>query len=153
MSALQSILHPTDFSAPADAALMFAFALAPSQKALLTILHVARWSARSGGSAIGSLVDESELERHEMERQLRQRPTGDFPVQHRLEYADTFADGIVRVAQEIGCDLIVMGTHGRTGLRRRLLGSVAEEIIRQAPCPVLTVRRSIGEDEREETVT
>jgi nucleotide-binding universal stress UspA family protein len=47
---------------------------------------------------------------------------------------------ILRVAEEEGCDLIVMGTKGRTGLARMLLGSVAETVLRQAPCPVLTVR-------------
>ena len=50
------------------------------------------------------------------------------------------ADTIVRVAQERGADLIVMGTHGRTGLQHVLLGSVAEKVVRLAPCPVLTVR-------------
>src|SRR5262249_20777722 len=50
------------------------------------------------------------------------------------------ADAIVRAAQERGADLIVMGTHGRTGLQHVLLGSVAEKVVRTAPCPVLTVR-------------
>jgi nucleotide-binding universal stress UspA family protein len=47
---------------------------------------------------------------------------------------------IVRVAKEIGCDLIVMGTHGRTGLGRVFMGSVAEEILKKAPCAVLTLK-------------
>jgi nucleotide-binding universal stress UspA family protein len=50
------------------------------------------------------------------------------------------AETIVRFAQECGADLIVMGTHGRTGLQHVLLGSVAEKVVRLAPCPVLTVR-------------
>jgi nucleotide-binding universal stress UspA family protein len=50
------------------------------------------------------------------------------------------ADTIVRVAQQRSADLIVMGTHGRTGLQHVLLGSVAEKVVRLAPCPVLTVR-------------
>ena len=50
------------------------------------------------------------------------------------------ADAVVRVAQERGVDLIVMATHGRTGLQHILLGSVAEKVVRLAPCPVLTVR-------------
>jgi len=52
------------------------------------------------------------------------------------------AETIVRVARERGADLIVMGTHGRTGLQHVLLGSVAEKVVRLAPCPVLTVRRT-----------
>jgi len=50
------------------------------------------------------------------------------------------ADTIVRVAQERGVDLIVMSTHGRTGLQHVLMGSVAEKVVRLAPCPVLTVK-------------
>jgi nucleotide-binding universal stress UspA family protein len=50
------------------------------------------------------------------------------------------AEEIVRVAQEEGVDLVVMGTHGRTGVRHLLLGSVAEDVTRHAPCPVFTVR-------------
>jgi nucleotide-binding universal stress UspA family protein len=50
------------------------------------------------------------------------------------------ADAILQVARETGCDVIVMGTHGRTGLVRLLVGSVAEQVVRHAPCPVLTVK-------------
>jgi nucleotide-binding universal stress UspA family protein len=54
------------------------------------------------------------------------------------------ATSIVDVAQQIPCDLIFMGTNGRTGLGRALLGSVAEQVLRTAPCPVVTVRASVG---------
>jgi nucleotide-binding universal stress UspA family protein len=54
------------------------------------------------------------------------------------------ADTIVRVAQERGADLIVMSTHGRTGLQHVVLGSVAEKVVRLAPCPVLTVKHHRG---------
>lgn len=54
------------------------------------------------------------------------------------------ADEIVRFAREFGCDLIVMGTHGRTGLGHLALGSVAEAVIRRSPCPVLVVRPGAG---------
>jgi nucleotide-binding universal stress UspA family protein len=52
---------------------------------------------------------------------------------------------ILTKAEEFHCDLIVMGTHGRTGLRRLLVGSVAEAVMRKAPCPVLTVKGPAGE--------
>ncbi len=144
MNVIRSILHPTDFSPQADSALMFALALARDQKAKLVILHVARWPARPIGLPPESAPPpDDDVERRELERQLRQRPVGDLPVEYRLEYADTFAEGILKVARELGSDLIVMGTHGRTGWRRLLLGSVAEELIRKAPCPVLTVREQI----------
>jgi nucleotide-binding universal stress UspA family protein len=58
-----------------------------------------------------------------------------------LETSDTTADAIVDYARTSGVDLIVMGTHGRTGLDHALVGSVAERVVRLAPCPVLTMRR------------
>ena len=60
-------------------------------------------------------------------------------LEHRLEEGDP-ATMILNVAQETGAGLIVMGTHGRTGLERLLMGSVAEQVMRKAPCPVLTMR-------------
>ena len=63
----------------------------------------------------------------------------DITVEHRLERGEP-ALVILAVAQETGADLIVMGTHGRTGLRRLLMGSVAEQVVRKASCPVLTIR-------------
>jgi nucleotide-binding universal stress UspA family protein len=56
-----------------------------------------------------------------------------------LEVGDA-RDVIDRVAEHVGADLVVMGTHGRRGLRRVLLGSIAESVVRSAPCPVLTIR-------------
>jgi nucleotide-binding universal stress UspA family protein len=66
-------------------------------------------------------------------------PDPEVQVERRLEQGDA-ATEIVRVAQETHCDLIVIGTHGRTGLSRVLMGSVAEKVLRQAPCPVLAVK-------------
>jgi nucleotide-binding universal stress UspA family protein len=60
-------------------------------------------------------------------------------LEHRLVEGDA-ATVILQVATEIKCDLIVMGTHGRTGLSRLLMGSVAEQVVRNASCPVLTVK-------------
>jgi nucleotide-binding universal stress UspA family protein len=63
----------------------------------------------------------------------------------RVEEGDA-AKGIVNAAQATQCDLIVMGTHGRTGLSRLLMGSVAEKVLRSAPCPVLTVKVPLPEE-------
>jgi nucleotide-binding universal stress UspA family protein len=63
-------------------------------------------------------------------------------IEHRLAEGDP-AREILRVARETGCDLIVMGTHGWTGLGRLLMGSVAEQVVRKATCPVLTVKTPI----------
>jgi nucleotide-binding universal stress UspA family protein len=68
-----------------------------------------------------------------------QAPNSGVEIDRRLTDGDPYAE-ILRVAQECSCDLIVMGTHGRTGLRRLLMGSVAEKVVRHAPWPVLTVK-------------
>jgi quercetin dioxygenase-like cupin family protein len=68
-----------------------------------------------------------------------QPPDGDIRVEHRVAEGNASQE-ILRSAQALKCDLIVMGTHGRTGLDRLLTGSVAEEVLRKAPCPVLVVR-------------
>jgi nucleotide-binding universal stress UspA family protein len=62
-----------------------------------------------------------------------------------LEFADKVSDEILRVAGETASDVIVLGTHGRTGLGRLLLGSVAEQVVRAAPCPVLTVKATAAD--------
>jgi nucleotide-binding universal stress UspA family protein len=66
-------------------------------------------------------------------------PEQNVCVEHRLGQGDP-ATVIVNIAQDAGAGLIVMGTHGRTGLGRVLMGSVAEQVLRKAPCPVLTVK-------------
>ena len=85
-----------------------------------------------------------EWRREELEAQLHQRTVPGLPgaLEHRLEYADSTSDEILRVADEIRADLIVLGTHGRKGLSRLLLASVAEQVLRRGKCPVLTVRHT-----------
>lgn len=68
-----------------------------------------------------------------------QTPGLNAGVKYRLVQGEA-ADEILRLAQELDCDLIVMGTHGRKGLPRLLLGSVAEKVLREATCPVLTIK-------------
>ncbi|MEK7715145.1 MAG: universal stress protein, partial [candidate division NC10 bacterium] len=68
-----------------------------------------------------------------------------IPVRWALEVGVPFEE-IVKAAEKEGADMIVMGTHGRSGLNRLLLGSVAERVIRLAPCPVLTVRQPQGKE-------
>ncbi len=71
-------------------------------------------------------------------------PAGDSCLAPEVEVRDGVpADEIVNAAERLGADLIVMGTHGRRGLSRAVLGSVAEKVLRRAPCPVLTVRQGL----------
>jgi len=128
---IQNILYATDFSPFSNQAYFHAIALAESHRASLTILYVCPAVAGAGRDA----------ERKHWREQLEQiRPTNrDIPVRHVLLEGDS-ADEIVHYALEAASDLIVMGTHGRTGVQRLLMGSVAEKVLREAPCSVLVVK-------------
>jgi nucleotide-binding universal stress UspA family protein len=152
MSSIQTVLHATDFSPCSDFALQVAGALARDYGARLVILHVGSVPLQHLGGAQSVPPSEAELGRDDLENQLRQRlvPNLTKGPEYRLEYAESASDEILRIADEIRCDLIVLGTHGRTGVSRLLMGSVAEQIVRRAKCPVLTVRlrSSLGGEDR-----
>jgi universal stress protein A len=140
MLSLRTILHPTDFSVSAEFAFRLACSLARDHGARVVVMHVA--GAAHADLYKGMPVVE-QLEEHDralMEKlhKVRADDAG-IPVEHRMEKGVP-ADEIIRVAQEIGSDLIVLGTHGRTGLQRLLMGSVAEVVLRRATCPVLAVK-------------
>jgi nucleotide-binding universal stress UspA family protein len=136
---IRKILVPTDFSTQAGVAFGLACSLAQSHQAELVVLHVVPpplvW-----GEVLARRGPDGYEEELWQEYLLPLQPTEPgVRLTHRLEEGPP-AQVIVRVAQELACDLIVMGTHGRSGLRRLLMGSVAEHVLRCAPCPVMTVR-------------
>jgi nucleotide-binding universal stress UspA family protein len=138
---IQVILHPTDFSGVAETAGRFARSLARDLGARLIVLHVLPFSQLA-------LPVDARGEREALD-QLRTKLEGPdlkCPVETQLSRGDA-AEEIVRIAGEIGCDLIVMGTHGRTGLRRLLLGNVAESVLPEAGCAVMVVKTPEGEAE------
>jgi nucleotide-binding universal stress UspA family protein len=135
MIRIRKILYPTDFSPYSNQAYFHAVALAEKHKATLTILYV-YVPGVSGLGTPGTVVD-----RHYWQNLLEQiRPIDPtIPVNHVLLEGDP-ATEIVRYATDAGMDLIVMGTHGRTGLERLLMGSVAEKVMRESFCSVLVVK-------------
>jgi len=143
------ILWPTDFSAFAKVALPHALWLAQQHAAELVIFHVLTPAEADIEPGItGRIWDRLGREsRERAEYQLGllaqhlQRPG--LPLQTVLGQGVVFVE-ILRVAQRLACDLIVLATHGRTGLRRVLLGSVAEKVVRQSACPVVLVRPPRG---------
>lgn len=136
--AVRSILVPTDFSTTSDAALRYATQMALTLGARLYLMHVpgktgehfeanfpvGRFETESR-ERLSSFLTEAELDRLSPEYALRVGPP---------------AEEIVRYADACDVDLIIMGTHGRSGIAHVLMGSVAEHVVRTAPCPVLLVR-------------
>jgi nucleotide-binding universal stress UspA family protein len=141
---LKSILYPTDFSEPSELALPFAVALARRYGATVQALNVLTPHpfASTTPELTGMALDaERELAFASM-RQLESQLAG---LQHHtvVERAFNVWDGVNQAIRDYSVDLIVLGTHGRTGAQRFLLGSVAEEIFRRSPRPVMTVGPSV----------
>jgi nucleotide-binding universal stress UspA family protein len=133
------ILFPTDFSTTGQTALELATSLAKGRGAKLLIAHVEEPPMAYGG---GELYYGIEMpDRNELEKMLSEVVPTDPAVgyEHRLVIGSP-ATAIVYLAEKEGVEMIVMPTHGRTGLLRVLMGSVAEEVVRKAKCPVLTVK-------------
>jgi nucleotide-binding universal stress UspA family protein len=143
---LKRILVPTDFSDTSEIAVNYARALAEAFNASLHVVHVIEdplvhsWTsvdfnpdlpsyrevlAKAANERLGKVLTTADLERHH--------------AQLVTKFGSPFIE-IVRYAKEQGIDLILMGTHGRRPIKHMLMGSVAERVVRKAPCPVLTVR-------------
>jgi len=133
-------LFPTDFSHTGDAALEMASTLARERGAKLLIVHVEEPPAAYGAGEMYYGMPDPVTE--DLRKMLEQvvPPAPGVACERRLITGDP-AMAIANLAQEEGVELIVMGTHGRTGLMRLLMGSVAEAVVRRAPCPVLTLRQ------------
>lgn len=144
MLPLRTVLHATDFSEQSAFAFRLACSLARDYDARVIVLHVAPTpvAVAPDGMIPTEPMGYREQLRQSLE-QLRPRDTR-IRVEHRLSEGDA-ASEILRVAAETRSDVIILGTHGRTGLGRLLMGSVAEEVVRRAPCPVVTVKTPLPE--------
>ena len=168
------ILVPTDFSPAANHALEYAFEEAMQHKAKLTLLHVLQHhptvevyypkaAPQSGavyasefGARLPSFPTQppETVRRDFYEEALEQLQalvpasyTGAWDAKVAISHP---AEAIVHMAQELAVDLIIMATHGRTGVSHILLGSVAEHVIRHGPCPVLAVRQKAPGEQKTE---
>jgi nucleotide-binding universal stress UspA family protein len=143
---VQHVLVPIDFSTTADRALAYAIALAQQLQARLTLLHVldltpVTMDEMPAGVAATYLDDLETDAQHLLQASLERVQRAGLQAESLLVQG-TPTQTIVDTAGEQGVDLIIMGTHGRTGLAHVFLGSVAEHVVRQGPCPVLVVRRA-----------
>lgn len=137
MIQLKQILVPIDFGEASAVALDYGCALARTFGASLHLLHVLE-NPFLRPTAIDPSVLKAAAVKH-----LGERLTGDCAALHTtaaLETSDNPAEEIVKYAKRHAIDLVVMGTHGRGTMAQLLVGSVAERVVRAAPCPVLTVR-------------
>lgn len=146
---IRQILAPTDFSEYSKEAVAYAFELAQKFGAKLLLLHVIEMPAYPVEGfvppSIGSTLIE-DLERQawaDLAQVLPEAQTDKVAVTRQVVVGIPYRK-IVDVAAAEKADLIVMATHGRTGLGHLLIGSVAERVVRTAPCPVLTIRASSG---------
>jgi nucleotide-binding universal stress UspA family protein len=147
MIALKKILVATDFSEPSDAALAYGRELARTFGASLTVLHIVDNILTRAYGAEGVVLADPELQREIETSAQRQVDAVLFDEDRKMLGAvglvitsNSPSAAIVTYARDASIDLIVMGTHGRGAIAQLLMGSVAERVVRIAPCPVLTVR-------------
>jgi len=149
---IKRILCPTDFSDNAARALEYACELTEKLHAELHILHVVHdfateWPMYGEATVFPAYLEHIEKNAEELEiaafNMLGELLSHEWTKAHNVTYAvqhgKEFLE-IVRFAQELPADLIVLGTHGRGAIAHALLGSVAEKVVRKSPCPVLTVK-------------
>lgn len=140
MVCFHTVLHPTDFSPSSVEAFNFASALARDCESRLIVVHAVEPVPATVGEA-GLVPSELDEMREDARRKLDELRPADPEVRMDTVVRDGPAPAVILdMADEVNADLIVMGTHGRTGLKRLLLGSVAEMVLRRAHCPVLTVK-------------
>src|SRR5947209_9505674 len=144
MLPIRTILHPTDFSQQAANAFELACALARDYGAKLVVLHVLP-------TPVVPVIDGGvfpvpmEVPRHRLQQELGAlKPREKAVVVERILVEGDPTYEIVRAADSYQADLIAMGTHGRGGLARLVMGSVADAVTRKANCPVLTVRTPVS---------
>jgi nucleotide-binding universal stress UspA family protein len=147
MIMLRNILVATDFSEPSDAALTYGRALARNFGAMLHVLHVVSpvstvvYGAEAFAVSVPDLQQEVEDgARKQLTALLIDDDPQPLPTREAIVASSAPAAAIVDYANRERIDLIVAGTHGRGGVAHLLMGSVAERVVRTAPCPVLTVR-------------
>ena len=140
MLPLKKILYPTDFSEASYEALKVANEVAVHHSAELCVVHVTppvpMAAAATGYSAIAEMERSEEISLHEL---IKERIPKELHIRQIITIGGA-ADEIIRIAEQERVDLIVIGTHGQTGWRHAVFGSVAEKVVRLASCPVLSIR-------------
>jgi nucleotide-binding universal stress UspA family protein len=146
MIRIKNVLVATDFSEPSTVALDYGRELARTYEATLHVLHVTedlRWRFAADATPAFPADAQEEIEasaRARVNALLTDEDRAQLHARAGVQTAVSPAESIVEHAKTETIDVIVIGTHGRSGFSRVLMGSVAERVVRLAPCPVLTVR-------------
>ena len=148
MITLQKVLVPTDFSDLSQRALEFALSLADRFRAKLYLMHV--WELPMTGSLLppepypeSVLTEEQTAGEEHLTKVTNELKASGFDVEPVFVFGKPYME-IVKAAADLDIDLIVLASHGRSGVSHLLLGSVAEKVVRLAPCPVFTVKPSLS---------
>ncbi len=145
LPAIGQIVLATDLGPASEAATDEAFRLAAALRAKLLVVSVIDpRTLQLPGGRFGRRVDQERSRREAAAAELVVRGRRDQVPTTFLIWEGDPADSILEAAQAEGADLIVVGSHGRGGLERALIGSVSDQVIRRAPCPVLVVRPTAG---------
>jgi len=139
---IKTILVPTDFSELSNAAVDYALSMAKRTGSKMVFMHTLEWPDHPdemtpmADEGYSFMKDRGNAFLHDLV---------EMAEKEGMEASAVLADGvpfveIIRAARNHGADLIIMGTHGRTGLSHVMMGSQAEKVVRQAPCPVLTIK-------------
>ncbi|PLX80936.1 MAG: universal stress protein [Desulfuromonas sp.] len=145
MNKFRNVLFATDFSECSEAAFSYAISLAKTYQAHLVILHVINEPVDLRGFYVphisfDQLEEEVRAGAEKMMEKFCSTHLGDFSDYQTFVEPGIPYDTVIKKAGAINADLIVLGTHGRTGLDHVLFGSTAEKIVRKSPIPVMTIR-------------
>lgn len=141
---IKNILCPIDYSVYSEMALKYAVEFAEKYQAKLYLVHVLDirvYDINDPDLYNVTIIDEETIDklRERLLKCVNEDTKSKISVEAIIIQGVPFAE-IIRTAKECKIDLIVLGTHGRTGLSHAIMGSVAEKVVRKAPCPVLTIR-------------
>ena len=149
MLSINVIVVPTDFSEQSLSALDYAVGLAETYQARLKVVFVNEPGLKISDMAWVGVerrsMDEEQLT--EARRSIEKVVLDRIPLEVAADAEILHGDAVVKIieyASDVNADLIVMATHGRTGMSHVLLGSVAEQVVRKAPCPVMTLKYPTG---------
>ncbi len=137
----RNILCPIDFDANSPSAMEFAGKIAQETGGRIYLLHVVPWTVAAVPiDASEVLAELKQAATARLRRLAKEKLDGRVANEIVVTVATNPGNEVVRIARELNVDVVIMATHGRKGLNHLVLGSVAERVVRESPCPVLTVR-------------